>query len=188
MKEIMNQTEDRLRRAAAETRQLAGRRQPAVIPATQSSGHQGWLVLAAAFAVVLAVFGALPLLLDSTPDTSPAATSPLAVPSASTTTPRETSSCSAAGFESPTSGPPSLPEPVAATRAEIIDAASDCDFDRLEARADESFVTSFGGGGVGSLREWESQGSGELDTLLEVLHMSYEVVETDGGGAIYVWP
>ena len=186
----MSQIEDRLRRAATETRQLAETQRPATLPTSQRAvGNQGLLVLASAFAVVLFLFGALPLLLDSDTDSAPPETAPLASPSSTTasSTSLPATSCSAAGFDGPATRP-ELPEPVAATLGAVIDAALSCDFDALEARAGEDFVASFGGGGAESLREWETEGRGELDTLLELLHMSHEVIQRDDGGATYVWP
>lgn len=187
----MNQTEDRLRRAATETRQLADRQRPAPLPpARRPSGNRGWLVLAATFAVVLVVFGVLPLLLESTPDSTPSETSPIAGPgpTSPSTTSLPGASCSAAGFLGSLTGGPDVPEVVAATRAAIIDAAISCDFDTLESRAGEGFAASFGGGGIESLRQWEAEGQGRLGTLLEILHMSHEVIETEDAGVMYVWP
>lgn len=184
----MNQVEDRLQRAAAETRQLATRQRRVSLPTSKSPTSRGWLVLAVAFAVVVAVFGALPILLDTIRDSTPGVTSPLASPGSTTPTstlaPRL--SCSAEGF-SATITPQELPRAVASTRATIIEAASICDFDRLEAVGPD-LVTSFGGGGAEMFREWEARGDEVILTLLEILQTSPGTIELDDGRILYVWP
>lgn len=38
------------------------------------------------------------------------------------------------------------------------------------------------------IRGWETEGRGQLDTLLELLDISHEVIDMGGGRTIYVWP
>lgn len=186
----MNDVEQRLGSAAEETRQLARNRPPRELGAKKSRPRSGMLVFAATFAVVVLIFGAVPLLVgDRVPpgDTAPL-TTPVDTPvtTTETTTTAEAVVCSATGVPAPGESP-SLPEAVAATRSAIIEAAMACDLATLETHAVDGFNTSFGGGGFENLVRWELKGEGQLGTLLQLLDLSYEVDEA-GVAAIYVWP
>lgn len=184
----MNRTEERLRRAAAETRQLATSGRPTPMPAMKPTTNRGWMVLAGAFAVVL-VFGALPLLFEPEPEPPTTETTPLASPSstpASTTSAPEMS-CSAAGFAGSVT-PQEIPRQVAATRAAIVDAALACDFDELEGLAGQDLVTGFDGSGAERLRVWESRGEPVIRTLVQILLASPGTIDLENGRTLYVWP
>lgn len=188
----MNDVERRLRAAATELRESAGKRQPQRIEEPRRRSRSGLLVFATAFAVVL-VLGAIPLLLGEGPESAPEGPPLLDAP-VDTTKPgptttaetEQTATCSADGV-SASSDARSLPDSVATTRAAIIEAAMACDLTALEGHAGTGFNTSFGGGGFDNLVQWESDGDGQLDTLLRLLDMTPDVVETESG-AIYVWP
>lgn len=190
----MSNVEDRLQKAAEETRRLAQNRRPEPLTRRQGVRPRGWLVFSAAFAAVILTFGLLPWLVTGSgnqPTNDPTPTSLAADPSTtestmSTTTSAGDASCSTAGAPIPTARA-DLPEAVAATRQGIIEAASSCDVTALEDLAADGFSTSFGGGGVENLRTWEDEGTGQLGTLLHLLGMSYGTLETDDS-VFYVWP
>lgn len=188
----MNKLEDRLNAAAEETRQRARNRPLPRFVGRPESRRNGALILASAFAVVIVVFGLLPFLMsepsspsgsDSTPST-PAETLPT-VATTLGTAPEGT--CSAEGVPVP-AGTGDLPAAVAERRNAIIAAAAACDFNALEGLAGDQFNTSFGGGGVASLRLWEDQGQDPMATLLYLLDMRHTTIEVDDGADIYVWP
>lgn len=189
----MNKLEQRLNAAAKETRHLARRRPVTNFEEETRTGHSGALILASAFAVVIALFGLLPLLINEPNDfadpevSAPSApeTTPTIVATTMVTAPE--SECSAGGVPLPTESE-ALPAPVATTREAIITAAASCDIAALESLASETFTTSFGGGGVENLRSWEEQGEQPLATLLHLLDMAYATVEVEDGEEIYVWP
>lgn len=187
----MNNIEERLWSAARETRSLANRRALRTIPERQPARARGWLVFAAAFAVVVVTFGLIPWL-ASTSDHRPRAGTTLPTPAttlttaAVTTTVEPESSCAAADVPAP--GPvQELPAPVATTREAIISAASQCDLAAVEELAGDEFVSSFGGGGAENLSRWNEQGEDPASTLLELFAMPHATVE-GGRGKIYVWP
>lgn len=196
----MNDLERRLEAAAEETRQLARDRTPAPLEQKSATPVRGWLVLAAAFAVVVITFGLIPWLANTTegppvgdttpPDApvttavpeTPASTVPDTVPS---TVPE--TSCSSAGVPLPAEAP-GLPAAVSETRDAIITAAAACNFAALEELAAEDFSSSFGNDvGAEAFARWEEEGEGKLGILLRLLDMSYGTNELNGG-AIYVWP
>lgn len=193
----MDRIETRLRNAAEETRERMRQALPEP-PAPRRSGAAGWLVLATAFAAVLLVFS-VPLLLGGQSGApvgqvpEPTVAPPTTAGADSTTTSmtgRATDPCSATGVPQPELAP-DLPPAVAATARAIVDAASDCSFDRLAGIAatdgTPKLITSFGGGGVENLARWEEEGDGEMDTLVRLFGTSHTVTESDGP-EIYVWP
>jgi hypothetical protein len=186
----MNKVEDRLRTAAEETRQLARRRPVTRFVERPETRHNGMLILASAFAVVIVIFGLIPAWLsDPRPPggTNSASSTPVqTVTTIVTTTNAPESSCSSANTPLPAAAE-GLPSAVANTRDAVIAAAAACDLDALVSLAGEPFATSYGGGGAENLRSWEEQGKGELGTMLRLLDMTYGTTETDQG-AIYVWP
>jgi hypothetical protein len=189
----MNKLEQRLNTAAEETRQLARRRPVTKFEERAQTGFSGVLILASAFAMVIALFGLLPLLMSEpngsedpgvgTPST--VATTPTTAATTIGTAPE--SECSAQGVPLPAEAE-ALPAAVANTREAILAAAAACDIAALESLSDETFTTSFGGGGVENLRSWEGQGERPLATLLHLFDMSNATVDLEGGREIYVWP
>lgn len=193
----MDSTETRLRRAAAETREVASHALPPSLRQERTPGS-GWLVLATAFAAVLLLF-AVPALIggqDTPLGEGPQPTqSPPTTIGATTTitmiddTPQQ---CSAEGTPKPELSS-ALPADVVATARVIIGAASDCDFDDLariaSTEGSPDLITSFGGiGGVENLARWEEEGYGEMDTLIRLFGTTATVVEREDGPEIYVWP
>jgi hypothetical protein len=82
----------------------------------------------------------------------------------------------------------SIPQPVAVTLGEIVDAARQCDFDRLEQIAGDSFTASYGGSDPVEL--WttqEAQGDKPMYWLLSILDLPYGTIDTEQG-TLYVWP
>lgn len=183
----MNNVDDRLRRAAAETRQLAEHRRPARLPVGQPRSRRGPLVLAAAFVIVIGLFGVLPLLLDTTADESPLGSAPPVTEAGGPSSTGAVESCSSDGYSRPADDP-TLPTPVASSRGALITWALDCDVAALIERAGEDFLTDFGGGGAENLQEWEVEGMGQLGTVLTLFDMSYGVLEFENRSSIYVWP
>ena len=193
----MNHVDQRLQRAGAETRQLAQDRQPPTLSEKPRFDRvaSGWIVFVGAFTVVALTFGIIPWLMGGT-DTQPqlADTPPLSSPvdtGPATTSPSDLTTatiptCSADGVAMPpdTSG---LPDAVAATVANVVEAATSCDLAALEALAGEGFTTSFGGGGPENFARWEDEGEGKLGILVEILGMSHATLPTEGGES-YVWP
>jgi hypothetical protein len=184
----MSDLETRLAQAADETRRAAGHATPPPLLSPRSTRARGWLVLATAFAAVIAVFAIVPLLVG--PQAEPAGT----VPSPTTTGEAPTSTgpenpvvCSSSGLPQPELDP-DLPAAVAAKAHAIIRFSSSCDFDGLAGLATPGFVTSFGGGGIENLRQWEEEGHGELGTLLQLFGTSPAVLEGEHDPKIYVWP
>jgi len=82
----------------------------------------------------------------------------------------------------------SIPQPLAETLGEIVDAARQCDFDRLAAIGGDNFTASFGGGDPSDL--WtmeEEQGRKPMYWLLSILDLPYGTIDTEQG-TLYVWP
>ncbi len=82
----------------------------------------------------------------------------------------------------------SIPQPVAVTLGEIVDAARQCDFDRLEQIAGDSFTASYGDSDPVEL--WttqEAQGDKPMYWLLSILDLPYGTIDTEQG-TLYVWP
>lgn len=192
----MIDVDQELGRAGEETRRFAATRPVAVAPQTWSAApNRGWLVFAASFVVMIALFGLLPWMMQTTQTTQPAPLgddTPLTAPTtadtgAPTTEGTPTPGCSADGTETPASAK-ELPDRVAEKRAAIVAAAASCDLARLEGLAAGDFRTSFGGGGVENLALWEESGEGRLDTLLELFGTTPGLIEIETGETFYVWP
>lgn len=187
----MNRLEDRLTHASEDTRCVAIRSRPRPIERPAMPRRPGLLVFAAAFAAVLVV-GLIPLLVggdDPTPlgEVSPSTmATPTTIAVEPTTTGLETS-CSATGVGIPDT-PKRLPDAVAQKFTMIAQATGGCDLAALSSAAGDELVTSFGGGGFDNIVLWESDGSGQLGTLLKVLGTSYAVQEFEDRGDIYTWP
>jgi hypothetical protein len=186
----MNKVEDRLRSAAEETRQLARQRPITKLGEQTQTRHNGMLILASAFALVIVAFGLIPWLMgDINPPVGSETVSNTPVETTTTivsTTTAPESSCSSTDTPPPAEAE-ELPSAVANTRNAVITAAMACDLEALVSLAGQPFTTSYGGGGAENLRKWEEQGEGELGTLLRLFDMTYAPIETDDG-AIYVWP
>lgn len=192
----LNRLEQRLEEAAREVRQAARRATP---PALEEKGGRlprGWLVFATAFATVLVAVGLIPALTRSgAPDTTTSATSPATtVPAVTSTLPAETTTsgapeanCSAAGLAMPPDQE-GLPEPVAAMRRAISEAAIACDFAALEELAGPDLVTSFGGGGFENITLWEEQGEGQLGTLVRLFDTPFGSEDYEDLPRHYYWP
>jgi hypothetical protein len=185
--------DDRLRAAAAETREYAAKQWPKSLGQPGSARRpSGWLAFAATFALVVVAFAAIPWLMrldqpGADPDAPPIATSGTTTLPSTTSTGVEAPQCSATGaaVPEPVDG---LPPAVAQTTTAIIAAATDCDLQTLIDLAGSGFTTDFGGGDAETMRTWEEEGQGHLGDLLTVLGMSHAVVDDGAGGEIYVWP
>lgn len=114
-----------------------------------------------------------------------------------TTTTSLTVTCSASNVEPDGETETDLPEPVAEMRRAIIEAAIDCNYERLADLAlagRGEFSYSFGGGGdpAGHWREAEDRGEPVMAFLVAVLDLSWAQTETqfeaDVFTTIYVWP
>ena len=194
----MNNVEQRLQRAGAETRQLAQDRQPPVLSEKRrlDRAASGWIVFAGAFTLVALTFGIIPWLMGGT-DARPQLgdTPPLSAPvdtgAPASTSPADpstagVSTCSADGVALPPD-PSGLPDAVAATRVAVVEAATSCDLTGIEAVAGDGFTTTFGGGDAENFARWEDEGEGKLGILVQILGMSHATVQTEDG-EIYVWP
>lgn len=97
-------------------------------------------------------------------------------------------SCSAQDLEAQLSDQDGLPEVVADTRQAIADAATHCDYERLEELTADQFTYSFGaeGDASGFWRRGELRGSEPLRYLVELLDRPHARI--DAGGPRYVWP
>ncbi len=192
----MNDFENKMNRAAEELRQSTRSLTPPPAPGRHllsAPARRGWLIFAAAFAVVAVTIGVLPLLdrdptipVGGSSTTSPVEP-PSTVPPTTVATTVPTTECSATGVPAPDEQT-GLPDVIAAKRQAIIDAAMACDFDALVALAGEPFTTSFGGGDASLLEEWEAAGEGKLGILLQILDMSHATVGTGDGDTYYAWP
>ncbi|MGI8515369.1 MAG: hypothetical protein ACR2NT_09560 [Acidimicrobiia bacterium] len=131
--------------------------------------------------------------------TGPTATS--APPTVTSTFPPTITSvnviCSASNVEPDRETETDLPEPVAEMRLAIIEAAIDCNYERLADLAlagRDEFTYSFGGGGDPAeyWREAEDRGEPVMAVLVAVLDLSgaqkETQFETDVFTTIYVWP
>jgi hypothetical protein len=82
----------------------------------------------------------------------------------------------------------SIPQPVARTLGEIVDAARQCDFDRLATIAGDDFTASYGDSDPAAFwAAMEESGNEPMYLLLKILDMPYGTIETTQG-ALYVWP
>lgn len=98
------------------------------------------------------------------------------------------SSCSGNGLAPSALALSSVPQPVAQTLVEIVEAAKVCDFDTLEAVAGENFTASFGGDDASDLWTYEEeQGYEPMRWLMSILDLPHGTVDT-GDETMYVWP
>ncbi len=82
----------------------------------------------------------------------------------------------------------SVPQPVAQSLVDIVEAAQICDFDRLAAVGGDDFTASFGGGDPAELWAYEEGlGLGPMYWLLCVLGLPHGTVDL-GDELMYVWP
>jgi len=99
-------------------------------------------------------------------------------------------SCSTEGWEAELAPQPGLPEPVAATRLALFEAAMMCDFAGIAAVSDAADlpVQTFHGG-TGPEYIWQSEDGGIplMRTLVEHLNLPYSS-STNELGEAYVWP
>lgn len=105
-----------------------------------------------------------------------------------TTTAVPASSCSAGDLAPSALALSSIPQPVAQTLGDIVNAARECDFDRLETLGGDDFNASFGGDDPSTL--WtmqEENGERPMYALMQILDMPYGTIETEQG-TLYVWP
>ncbi len=81
-----------------------------------------------------------------------------------------------------------VPEDVLATVLDIVDAAQQCDYTRLETIAGDEFTASYGGSEPSDLwTQQEENGDKPMYWLLSILNLPYGTIETDNG-PMYVWP
>jgi hypothetical protein len=95
-------------------------------------------------------------------------------------------SCSTEGWEAELAPQPGLPEPVAATRLALFEAAMSCDFGAIAAVSDAADLpvqTSHGGSGPEYIWQSEAGGIPLMRTLVEHLNLSYS-----GSAESYLWP
>ncbi len=188
----MNSIEQKLQRAAEETRQVARSRWPKPLETRAGSQQRGLLAFAATFALVVVTFGLIPWLAgigdthpvgDSTPPpVEPAVTSTTWPPTTLGTAPEAT--CPDVPLPGPIEG---LPAAVAETRDAIIAAAASCDFGALQRLAAVPFTTSYGSGGSENLALWHDQGLEPTRTLLLLLDLRHTTIQGEDGD-IFVWP
>lgn len=99
--------------------------------------------------------------------------------------------CSAEGLDVDLVNQPDLPEIVAATRRQIVEVATDCDFEVLAdiAQQGAEFTYSFGESGDPAefWRRQEAAGGEPLRFLVELLDRPYGVIEHHGAKR-YAWP
>lgn len=161
----------------------AGSSRPPAIPTLPAAARACVLLLAA---TVLVACGSPEQDLSAPPTTAPGrpTTAPPTTPTGR--------SCSASGMSAEPERQSGLPAAVARIRAEIVEAAAACDFERLEDLAEggsSRFTFSFGGGGdpAGYWRARE-EGDGEpLRHLVGVLNLSHATVAGADPGQ-FVWP
>jgi len=109
----------------------------------------------------------------------------------STLDPKVREDCSAALVDTPPPDP-DLPAAVQATRAEILEAALACDYDRLAEigeEGDSTFTVSFGGEDdpAAFWRRLEAEGEPVMETLVDVFAMTWRERDVEGTTQ-YVWP
>jgi hypothetical protein len=187
--------EQRLEEAARETRAAAKHSTPPPLgDGARRPIAPGWLIFAAAFALVILAVGVIPLI-SSPDDSDPAAGStPTTVPTtvAPTVAPSVTvpagGDCSATGLTLPPDQE-GLPSVVAETRTAIAQAAISCDYEALEALAGPDFSSSFGGGGPENIRRWEDEGTYPATALLvELFGAPFAYEDYEGLPRHYYWP
>lgn len=95
-------------------------------------------------------------------------------------------SCSTEGWEAELAPQPGLPEPVAATRRALFQAAMSCDFAGIAAVSDAADLpaqTSHGGSGPEYMWQGEAGGIPLMRTLVEHLNLNFSA-----SAESYVWP
>jgi hypothetical protein len=80
-----------------------------------------------------------------------------------------------------------VPDPVAQTRAAILAAAGDRNYDALEAVIDPDVFLSDSGFGVDPVPGWREQGTMPLEAMEVLLGLPHTVEETNEG-TLYRWP
>lgn len=194
----LSRLEQRLEQAAQELRQAARHSTPPPIADDAGWAPRGWMVFAVAFGLVILTLGVLPMLTRSAdPNGTVGSGSPSTAASVATTTvpapttstlPPATADCSAAGMAMP-SDQEGLPEPVAAMRRAISEAAIACDFATLQELADPDLVTSFGGGGFDHLVELEESGDERpLAILVGLFDTPHATEDYEDLPRHYYWP
>jgi hypothetical protein len=184
--------ERRLEESASEIRERTNIMTPTVIVPRRFRFRQGWVAMAAGFALVVVVVGLVPLLRGNgtTPIGDAPGTTVLLAPvtttmSNVTTTRVEPAVASCSAISAPDrQSQAGLPDAVAVVREEIVTAARACDWERLAGYAAPGFVSSFGGGDF----EDVVGDYGRLEILLRLLNTPFGVVEQPGGDRIFVWP
>ena len=197
----LDEFEQRMEQAAQEVRQSAKQAVPPPMDTGVRRLPRGWLIFAAAFAVVIVTLGVLPMISspeDSGPASGSTATTTPAVASTTvaepvttasvTTAPPVVADCSAAGLPMPAEQA-GLPAPVADARTAIAAAAIACDFEALEGLASPDFVTSFGGGGFENIPMWEEEGTyPALALLVQLFDTPYAFEDYEDLPRHYYWP
>jgi hypothetical protein len=186
----MIDVEKRLAQGAVELRRsAAGLRPPTIGEPERRKAPRGWMVMAGAFTLIVAVFG-MAALLSRNPVSSPVGQTTVASVAPTTTgtmlsTPA--AQCSSAGLDLP-AAQTDLPEVVAKVRDSLVEASITCDWPTLEGLASEDFTTSFGGGDFSLLREWENDGYERLRIMVSLLAMPHTIQHIEDGPDIFVWP
>jgi hypothetical protein len=89
------------------------------------------------------------------------------------------------GCQDDESGPAALPDPVSTTRAGILSAAQERDYDALGALIEpELFISEYSSDPVAA---WRKLGDKPLETMEVLLQMRHQVRETNEG-TLYQWP
>jgi hypothetical protein len=89
------------------------------------------------------------------------------------------------GCQDDESGPAALPDPVSTTRAGILSAAQERDYDALGALIEpELFISEYNSDPVAS---WRKLGDQPAETMEVLLQMRHQVRETNEG-TLYQWP
>ncbi len=192
----LSELEQRLESAAQEVRQTARHAVPPTLEDRSRPVPRAWLVFAAAFGAVILAVGVVPMLArsddpgpvgETTPTTVPSVVIPTTTPDPATTVP-VAAACSAADLPMPAEQE-GLPEPVAAMRRAISEAAIACDFATLQELAGPDLVTSFGGGEFYHLVELEENGDERpLALLVQLFDTPYATEDYEGLPRHYYWP
>ncbi len=98
--------------------------------------------------------------------------------------------CSAEGLAVRPMAQEGLPAPVAFIRTEIVEAATQCDYDALEELTAPGFVHDLGGS-TSPLRTWVQAEQNREDVLAQivaVLDTPYTTSIDDEGNTVYTWP
>jgi hypothetical protein len=89
------------------------------------------------------------------------------------------------GCQDDESGPAALPDPVSTTRASILSAAQERDYDALRPVIEpELFISEYSSDPVAA---WRKLGDKPLETMEVLLQMRHQVRETNEG-TLYQWP